>query len=232
MVDKADSPPGPAGDHVVEYITPEAMKELEASASEYGLNPTQLMENAGKGVAEFVLSRYGPVRRVCVLCGGGNNGGDGFVAARYLSVSCKVKVVLLTTPERIRTEEARESWQALADTEAELHVADETSALVGLSGAIEKADVIVAAIFGTGVKGGVVKEPYATAISLVNGSKGVKVAVDLPSGIDPATGAVSIPSVRADVTLALHLPKVGLKERAEFTGEVVVVPIGIRSDSG
>jgi len=215
----------------MKYITPEAMKELEGRASEYGLSLKQLMENAGNGVAEFVLSRYGAVKRVCVVCGGGNNGGDGFVAARYLSVSCEVKVVLLTAPERIRTVEARENWQALAGTEAELHVADETSALVGLSSAITEADVIVVAMFGTGVKGGVVNEPYATAISLVNGSKGVRVAVDLPSGIDPATGAASRPSVRADVTLALHLPKVGLKERGEFTGEVVVVPIGIRSDS-
>ena len=90
--------------------------------------------------------------------------------------------------------------------------------------------MVVVAIFGTGVKGGVVNEPYATAISLVNGSKGVKVAIDLPSGIDPATGAASRPTVRADVTLALHLPKVGLRGREEFTGEVVVVPIGIRSE--
>jgi hydroxyethylthiazole kinase-like uncharacterized protein yjeF len=206
------------------------MKELERSASEYGLSLKQLMENAGKGVAEFVLSRYGPVRRVSVVCGGGNNGGDGFVAARYLAVCCGVKVILLTAPGRIRTEEARENWRALAGTEAEVHVADETSALVGLSSAITEADVIVVAMFGTGVKSGVVNEPYATAISLVNGSKGVKVAVDLPSGMDPATGAASRPSVRADVTLALHLPKVGLKGRAEFTGEVVVVPIGIRAD--
>jgi NAD(P)H-hydrate epimerase len=214
----------------MKHITPEAMKELEGSASEYGMSVKQMMENAGKGVAEFVLSRYSPAR-VCVVCGGGNNGGDGFVAARYLSARCRVEVVLLTAPERIRTEEARENWHALAGTEAELHVADETSALVGLSSAITEADVIVVAMFATGLKGGIVNEPYATAISLVNGSKGVKVAVDLPSGIDPATGAASRPSVRADVTLALHLPKVGLKERAEFTGEVVVVPIGIRSDS-
>lgn len=214
----------------MEYITPEAMKGLEGGAAEYGLSVKQLMENAGNGVAEFVLARYGPVR-VCVVCGGGNNGGDGFVAARYLTARCEVEVVLLTAPERIRTEEARENWRALAGTGAEVHVADETSALVGLSSAITEADVIVVAMFGTGVKGGVVKEPYATAISLVNGSKGVKVAVDLPAGIDPATGDASRPAVRADVTLALHLPKVGLKDREEYTGEVVAVPIGIRSDS-
>jgi len=214
----------------LEYITPEAMRELERGASEYGLGVKQLMENAGRGVAEFVLSRYGSARRVCVVCGGGNNGGDGFVAARYLSASRRVEVILLTSPDRIRTEEARQNWEALAGTRAEVHEAGETSTLVALSTAIEEADVIVVAIFGTGMKGGEIGEPYATAISMVNASKGVRVAVDLPSGIDPATGAASRPTVRADVTLALHLPKVGLKGREEYTGEVVVVPIGIRSE--
>jgi hydroxyethylthiazole kinase-like uncharacterized protein yjeF len=216
----------------LEYITPDAMSELERSASDYGLSVKELMENAGRGVAEFVLSRYGAVERVCVVCGGGNNGGDGLVAARYLAPRCGVKVILLTTPEKIRTEEARENWNALAGTRVELHVADETAALVASSGIIAEADVIVVAIFGTGVRGGaVVDEPYATAISMVNGASGVKVAVDLPSGIDPATGAASRPCVKADVTVALHRPKVGLRGREEFTGEVVVVPIGIRERS-
>jgi hydroxyethylthiazole kinase-like uncharacterized protein yjeF len=214
----------------LEYITPEDMRELETGASEYGLGVKQLMENAGRGVAEFVLSRYGSARRMCVVCGGGNNGGDGFVAARYLSACRRVEVILLTSPDRIRTEEARENWEALVGTRAEVRVAAETSALVALSTSIAEADVIVVAIFGTGVKGLEIGEPYATAISMVNASKGVKVAVDLPSGIDPATGAASRPTVRADVTLALHLPKAGLRGREEYTGEVVVVPIGIRSE--
>lgn len=211
------------------YVTPEEMRELEARAVEYGMGVGDLMENAGRGVARVVLSRYGSGKRVCVVCGGGNNGGDGFVAARYLSTSCKVAVVLLTDPERIRTEEARRNWASLAGTGVELRVADDVASLREAAGAIAEADVVVAAIFGTGVKGGEVKEPYATAISLVNRAKGAKVAVDLPSGLDPGTGAISDPTVRADVTVALHLPKVGLKGREEFTGEVVVVPIGIRA---
>ena len=227
MVDKADSV---LGWQTMEYITPEAMNFLERNASEYGLDVKGLMENAGRGVAEFVLSRFAAATRVCVVCGAGNNGGDGLVAARYLSASCQVKVILLTNPEKIRTEEARENWQALVGTKAALRVADETALLFKDSSLIAEADVVVVAIFGTGVKGGTVKEPYATAISLVNASKGVKIAVDLPSGIDPETGAVSRPTVRADFTLALHLPKVGLKGREEFTGEVVVVPIGIRAE--
>lgn len=211
------------------YITPDLMRELEKGASEYGLGVGELMENAGKGVAEFVLSRYGAGKRVCVVCGGGNNGGDGMVAARYLSARCRwVDVILLTSPKKIRSNEARENWQALVGSSASLRVAEDVLRLAANSRTLERAEVIVVAIFGTGVEGGAVREPYATAISMINGSRAEKVAVDLPSGIDPATGEASWPTVKADVTLALHLPKVGLKGREEYTGEVVVVPIGIR----
>src|SRR5580658_9773027 len=101
------------GKRPLEYITPGAMKELEGGAARYGLSMGALMVNAGRGVAEVVLGRYGPGRRVCIVCGGGNNGGDGLVAARYLSVRCPVQVVLLVIPERIGTEESRGNWKAL-----------------------------------------------------------------------------------------------------------------------
>jgi len=211
----------------LEYITPEEMRRLEEEASGYGLGVKGLMENAGKGVADFVAAKFPRARRVCVVCGGGNNGGDGFVAARRLAGRYKVDVVLLTDPGGIRTQEARENWDSLAGTGATRTVAADRPTLLAVK-CIGAADVLVVAIFGTGVKGGRVREPYASAIRMVNGAKGKKVAVDLPSGIDPSTGAASDPSVRADYTVALHLPKVGIRGRQEYTGEVVVVPIGIR----
>ena len=220
--------PGGLTTDALDYVTPDEMSKLERGASDYGMGVKELMENAGRAVAEFVLSRYRGGKRVCVVCGGGNNGGDGMVAARYLSPRRSVEVILLTSPERIRSDEARENWRALALTKAALHVAVDAAGLAESSAVFAKSDVIVVAIFGTGVKEGVVREPYATAISMINGSKAAKVAIDLPSGIDPATGEASSPAVKADVTVALHLPKIGLKGREEFTGEVVVVPIGIR----
>jgi ADP-dependent NAD(P)H-hydrate dehydratase / NAD(P)H-hydrate epimerase len=138
----------------LEYITPEEMKRLEIGAAEYGLGVKELMENAGRGVAEFVLSRFGSAKRVCVVCGGGNNGGDGFVAARYMSESCGVDVILLTSPDAIRTEEARSNWEALEGTGAGLHVARDKAALVENAPIVVEAEVIVVAIFGTGVEGG------------------------------------------------------------------------------
>jgi len=150
------------------------------------------------------------------------------VAARHLAVRCRVDVLLLVSPDKIRTQEARENWSALEGTGTRLHVAEDLAALGNAAEVVASAEVIVVAIFGTGVKGRVVKEPFAAAISMVNAAKGAKVAVDLPSGIDPGTGEASFPTVRADYTVALHLPKVGLRGREEFTGEVVVVPVGIR----
>lgn len=214
----------------LDYVSPGAMKELEVGAAKYGLEVKDLMENAGSGVARFVEARYPTARRVCVVCGGGNNGGDGLVAARHLASRFEVTVVLLVPPAGIRTEEARQNWHALAETPARLRVADEPASLERVSGEVSSADVVVVAIFGTGVRGGRVREPYASAITLVNAAKGAKVAVDLPSGIDPETGSLSTPTVRADVTLALHRPKTGLKGKEEYTGEVVVVPIGIREE--
>lgn len=162
------------------------------------------------------------------MCGSGNNGGDGAVAARYLSHVCDTTVLLLASPDRIRSDEARRNWERLEGTPAKLLVAEDAAKLKRSSGVIKGSDVVVVAIIGTGMQGGAVKEPYATAIEMINASRAVKVAVDLPSGLDPGSGVVGRPTVKADVTLALHLPKAGLKGRPEYTGEVVVVPIGIR----
>ena len=214
----------------LKYVTPEEMRGLELGASKYGLGPKQLMENAGTAVADFILERFG-TPDVCVVCGGGNNGGDGLVAARHLSSKCDVSVILVAEPGRIRTAEARENWEALRNQRVSVSVTADLNSLKGKARVLADAGVLVDAIFGTGVAGGTVKEPYAAAIRAVNESRGAKVAIDLPSGLDPKTGEPSDPTVRADVTLALHLPKVGLKGNKRLTGEVVVVPIGIGRSS-
>ena len=88
-------------------------------------------------------------------------------------------------------------------------------------------DVILDAILGTGVKGDV-REPVASAVRLMNDTGSAKVAIDVPSGLDPLTGAAGAATVRADLTITLHRAKVGIRGKAEYTGEVLAVPIGIR----
>ena len=213
----------------MDYITPEQMTKEEARAAGLGIGVGKLMENAGAEVAREVERRYGPLfgKRVLVVAGTGNNGGDGFVAARYLAArGSKVKVLLLSGPEAIRTKEAETNWERLGESAAELLVARDVSELSRLGSEFERAEIVIDAIFGTGIRGEV-KEPHATAIRLLNESRAKKVALDIPSGLDPITGEAKAPTVKADVTISLHKAKVGLRRQREFTGEVVVVPIGI-----
>ncbi len=210
----------------VDYVTPEEMRRAEEEAASRGLGVEALMENAGRAVASVVDERYRPegVRRVMVVCGTGNNGGDGFVAARYLKKKgWNVLVILLGGPFAIKTEEARKNWERVEPMV--VSVGDEES-LKKHRKYFERSDVIIDAILGTGVHGEL-REPAATAVRMINDSGAAKVAVDVPSGLDPLTGDASGTTVRADLTVALHRAKTGLRGKDEYTGDVVVAPIGI-----
>ncbi len=211
------------------YITSEQMMSEERKAIARGVSVETLMENAGKGVAAEVNEHYGPIKgkNVVAVLGKGNNGGDGSVAARYLSaMGANVEAILLATPDGIRTGEARKNWDRLGSTNTKRFSAMDTASLDMYKDDIKNADIVIAAILGTGIRGNV-REPEAYAIRLVNASKGVKVAVDVPSGLDPDTGEVKDPTVRADLTVTLHRPKTGMKGRDPITGRIVIVPIGM-----
>lgn len=217
----------------LEFVTPEEMRRAEQRASEEGLSVATMMENAGLAVARTVGARYGPGdgRTLLVVCGSGNNGGDGLVAARYLCDDWDVRVVLLVDdPSRIRTEEARTNFRLLKGRRVTVALVGGMRGLSELAAWFREASVVLDAILGTGVRGQV-REPFATAIQLVNGSGAVKVAVDIPSGLDPETGQPSAGgTVRADLTVALHRAKVGMVAGRDWVGELAVVQIGIPDD--
>ena len=211
------------------YITPQEMREAEARARSYGLDEAALMENAGRAVAGIIEERYAGAggRNLLVVCGLGNNGGDGLVAARHMGGRWRVRVLLLGRASEIRTREASESWGRLGPPVEKIEVQDRP-ALLSHSDSFAWAEVILDSILGTGVKGGEVREPVATAIGLINASEAAKVAIDIPSGLDPLGGEAGSATVRADVTVTLHRPKTGLRGKDEYTGELIAVPIGIR----
>lgn len=212
-----------------DYITSERMRNEEKRAVANGVSIETLMENAGKGVAETINKYYGPVqgKNIVAILGKGNNGGDGSVAARHLSeMGAKVKAVLLADPGNIRTSEARNNWNKLKSTNIDAVIATDNFALDKQANQIENADIVIAAIFGTGIKGSI-RDPEAHAIRLINASKGVKIAVDIPSGLDPDTGEIKNPTVKVDLTVTMHKPKLGLKGKEIVTGKVVTVQIGI-----
>ena len=191
-----------------------------------------LMENAGAAVAERVaecMCELGECRgtgRVVVLCGPGNNGGDGFVVARRLaSEGLSVAVYALCSQDRV-------SGDALVHLNWLKHCGIEVD-FVGLCSGklpedVERADVVVDAILGTGIEKEVTGL-FADVIAQVNESGACVVAVDIPSGIDGATGKVLGTAVRADITVTFAYPKVGqlFYPGREFCGQLEVVNIGI-----
>jgi NAD(P)H-hydrate epimerase len=157
-----------------------------------------------------------------VFAGLGNNGGDAFVVARHLAgYGSTVKVVLLGSPEKIKTEESRTNWKLLEKMNSlDLIVASDVRELN------LESDIIVDGILGTGIFGKI-REPYASAIDVINKSKAFKLAVDVPSGLDPDTGNISDKCVKADVTITFHKMKVGMPKRIDMCGTILVEKIGI-----
>jgi len=224
-----------------EGILVTAESGLDENCGFFGLSALQLMENAGAALASEVKARFGAVggaagvkKRVTIIAGKGNNGGDGFVAARHLQGDghglrheFEVRVILLGRSRDLRTEETRRNFRILKESGCEVVEITDSSEL---SGGLN-AEVVVDAIFGTGVRGRV-REPEATAIDLVNSAKAdagaFVVSVDVPSGLNAETGEAE-KAVRADLTITFHRAKKGLLKSGvkEWVGELVVAGIGI-----
>ncbi len=219
------------------YITSEDMAALDENCTFFGLSPLQLMENAGAHVANEIKRRFNgktgkkeSAPKVTIVAGKGNNGGDAFVAARHLH-GFNVTIFFIGRSQDLRTEETKRNWQIFKEAGYKIEEITDSTRLREAKEVFNTSDVIVDAIFGTGITG-TIREPEATAIELINGAKTTShafvVAVDVPSGLDPDTGAAE-KAVRANLTVTFHKAKKGLlKERAaEYVGELVVADIGI-----
>jgi NAD(P)H-hydrate epimerase len=212
-------------------ITSEQMYRIEERGhNEIGITKSHMMENAGHGVADFIISKYKDNlknKRVVVVCGIGNNGGDGFVASRHLAdfYGIKLTTILLGLPKDLRTEEARTNWQILNKMSSiKIIVSNKLTPAVKV--AITSAHIIIDAIFGTGIKGAI-REPYASAIELINRCGAYKVSIDIPSGLDPNTGKVYHVCVEAKDTVTFHRIKKGLLNNKKHTGRIFIENIGI-----
>lgn len=208
-------------------LTREQIREIDRRAiEEYGIAGVVLMENAGRNAAEIIIDRLERPGRppVCILCGGGNNGGDGFVIARHLhNKGFPVRCVLLGDPERL-SPDAKINHDIARKMQLSIERYDKASA----EKAIRSAQIVVDALLGTGFSGEV-RSPVDEAISLINSADhAMRVAVDVPSGLDCNTGAAAEATVRADLTVTFVASKVGFAEpdAKQYTGEVVVADIG------
>ncbi len=212
------------------------MREIDRATSErFGVPSITLMENAGSAVARFVLSDYPQAERVGILCGKGNNGGDGCVVARkVVEAGRAVRVLLLCDPEELRGDAAA-MFQSMLQRLQPLKIAPlivrEASLLDSLDAAeIFAADVIVDAILGTGFRPPV-SPLYAAAIGKMNAASAPIVAVDIPSGADAdamqaQTATGSSDKARADAIVTFTAPRPAHVFAGLTSGPTVIAPIG------
>jgi ADP-dependent NAD(P)H-hydrate dehydratase / NAD(P)H-hydrate epimerase len=219
-------------------IGAEQMAGADRRAQAMGTPGQKLMEQAGTAVAAAAKAlaeatgrwRKGPI---LILCGPGNNGGDGLVAARRLArAGAEVAVVLVSTEARPSTPDALRNWDRL-DNEPKVSrsLAANPRDLGMLGKNVEKASIVIDALLGTGVSGSL-RDPIRSAIAVIDRARGMGVpilAVDTPTAVDLSSGDPSEPVVRADLTVTFHRPKTGLLTRrgAAYAGKVLVAPIGI-----
>ena len=198
--------------------------EFEGSLAEKGLKPFELMRRAGAVVA-LQAARFVESGSVVVLCGMGNNGGDGWVAADSLARhGYEVSVVSAATPAVIKGEAARRHASRAQEMGVPVHVDPSYEDLAAL---LADADVVVDAVFGTGFKGSL-PSPYDMWVRAVDDAFfGTLVAVDVPSGINATTGMSEGPYFDADVTVTMFAAKPGLisGEGRRASGAVVVASL-------
>jgi len=204
------------------------MAIIDENSNYLGVPTTLLMENAGRELARIVLSKVDVAdKSVIIFAGTGNNGGDAFVFARHIARFAKtVQVVLIGDYSKIRTPESKLNWAALLNMKFSIKIStiQDSSELMNLN--IENPGIIIDGLLGTGFQGRI-REPTASAIKFINSLEGVKVAIDIPSGMNPDTGAVEDIAVKADFTVTFHKIKRGLVENKEYSGEIIPVEIGI-----
>jgi NAD(P)H-hydrate epimerase len=212
----------------MKVVTASQMRRIDQQTIEdIGIPGMVLMEHAGNAVVRAIQSQFPNCKHIGIFVGKGNNGGDGLVIARQLShVGQSVQIFLVSPPDRF-TGDALTNLQIVQNLQLPIeHIFSET-ALEAMEGKIAVCDLIVDAIFGTGLRGGV-RGDIAAVIERINAIQRPVIAIDLPSGLDADTGQVEGACIRADYTVTIGLPKRGLllHPGAELTGQLEVADIG------
>lgn len=194
-------------------ITSKDMRELEAGS---GIPLQNLMENAGKSIYTILKERIEiSNKNILIVCYHGSNGGDGFVAARYLCDTAEVDVLFIGNENKMK-KETRINFKKIENNEKIQFIDEESTDF-------DSYDIIIDAILGVGIHGRLNRE-ISAIIGDINDSKAFKVSIDIPTGLDPDTGETIDKCVNADLIITFHDIKKGLEK---FKDNVVVVDIGL-----
>ena len=212
-------------------VTAAEMQEMDRLTIEsHGILGLELMENAGKGAARVLLSQFGDRlgAGVGIICGKGNNGGDGFVIARYLAEQqIRVTVYLLAQASAIKGDAAVNLKRLSSLKIPVIEVPDEAAFSKSIPG-LDQNGLLVDAILGTGLSANV-RGFFKNVIDYMNQSPNPVFAVDIPSGLNSDTGQPCGTCIRAQATATFALPKIGhfSYPGAEYTGRLEIIDIGI-----
>ncbi|MEO8368389.1 MAG: NAD(P)H-hydrate dehydratase [Candidatus Solibacter sp.] len=213
----------------MKVLTAAAMREVDRRTIEAGIPGVVLMENAGHRVVEFLAQRFAPLadQRIAILCGKGNNGGDGLVIARQLHTRFSpdaLHVILLADPTELKGDAAA-NYAMLIAAGGQAHSE--------IPAAARNATLVLDALLGTGVNGPATGRMLQAIREINTGFPLAKVvAVDLPSGMPSDTGEAAADFVRADYTVTFTAPKISqvMPPNCDHVGELIVTPIGSRAE--
>ena len=215
----------------MESITPEKMKLLEDMAEEIGISKLILMENAGLQLANIIQKQYSKnkSKNILIVCGSGNNGGDGLVCARHLiQFADEITICLLNINGKLKANEVKKNWNLIRGIKKikKMEIFQNKNFTKEFENEINKSDIIIDALFGTGLHGKL-NNQVAFVMNQINKSEKSIVAVDIPSGLNPLDGSIANDVIIAELTVTFHKSKTGLLQREEITGKIIIVDIGI-----
>ena len=225
----------------MKLVTAMQMKTIDQMAiNDYKIPGILLMEHAALSVFHYLTKRFGKSiddKKIAIVCGAGNNGGDGLALARQLTsfTKSKIGVILLGGADKL-TSDAEVYYKICKNQGISINIftqdkAQDAERVKGIKNIICEADIIIDALFGTGLTRNL-EGIYFDIIDTINHAKAYIVSVDIPSGIDADTGAVKGIAVKAHATVTFQLPKLGMffYPAIDYIGELTVSDIGIPKD--
>lgn len=216
----------------MKLVTAMQMKNIDGMAiNQYNIPSILLMEHAALSVFHYITTHFGKSidnKKVTIICGAGNNGGDGLALARQLIsfTKSKVEVILLASEDKL-TNDAKVYYEACKNIKATIRHSLEDISKEFVTD-IGESDIIIDALFGTGLTRNL-EGVYFDIIDKINHTDAYIISVDIPSGIDADTGAIKGIAVKADATITFQLPKLGMffYPAIDYIGELTVANIGI-----
>ena len=214
---------------IIPPLTRDQVRQVDRTAmGQYGMAGIVLMENAGRGAAA-IIDQLAPDGCICILCGAGNNGGDGYVIARHLELAGREVEIISIVELGQLAGDAKTNAEIAIKSKIVIHViTNQAGNANDLASALCQANTIVDCLLGTGARGPL-RGIYADAVAAANQSDAVKFAIDIPTGLDCDSGEAADPTFRAQHTITFVARKVGFQTAgaSEFVGIVHEVGIGV-----